>query len=180
MIEEIVIDDGDKKYLYKPPKSKELEKRFKNLITLFKNYQEENDIEGLEVQSNFKLINEINIRVDKRKDYYSIFHKGVRLSEVRKAALIAFWILKFKPFLVASEDGRDYNLNLNCGFAAYIILGAASEWIEIEHHGKKKLKLSDEYLNKFQYALKYWDLSKEAMMLIAETLCFCITDKEEE
>ncbi len=178
MIKRTVGKNNKEIFVYEPPKRNVKEERFKKLVSLFYNYAQDNGIDS-KIECNFKLINEINIRVDKRADYYIIFHKETYLNEVREAALLAFWIIKFKPFLVASEDGNDYNVNINCGFAAYIILGAVSEYIEREYEGKKQLKLSDEYLKKLQYALKYWDLSKEALMLIAETLCGWAKDVQE-
>lgn len=149
---------------------------FRELISIFQKYAKDNDIDMSKVEFDFKLINEVFIRVDKREDYYIIFHNETYLSEVRRVALIAFWILKFKPFLIASEKGRDYNLNINCGFAAYVIFCAVSEDIEREYSGKKIFSIDEEYLEKLKYAFKYWDLSKEALMLIAETLCKCVED----
>ena len=159
--------NGNKIYVYQPPDKADKEKNFNQLVKLFYKFAEAENIEQSKVEFDFKLINEINIRVDKRKDYYIIFHKETYLSEVRESALLAFWILKFKPFLIKSEDGSDNSLNINCGFAEYIILSAVSEYIHRESNGTKIFKVGNEYLDKLGYALKYWDLSKEAMMLIS-------------
>lgn len=180
VIKEVNGKNGNKVYIYQPPERTEKEKCFNQLIKLFYKFADRWKIEESKIEFDFKLINEINIRVDKRKDYYIIFHKETYLSEVRESALLAFWILKFKPFLVKSEDGSDNNLNINCGFAQYIILSAVSEYIHRESNGKKKFKVGKEYLNKLGYALKYWDLSKEAMMLVAETLCVATEDIAED
>ena len=171
MIKETNGKCGKKIYVYEPPKLEEKEKKFKKLIELFYKFAEGEGIDHSKVEFDFKLINELNIRVDKRKDYYIIFHKETYLSEVRESALLAFWILKFKPFLIESKDGRDNSLNINCAFAQYILLSAVSECIHRESNGKEKFKVNDKYLDKLGYAFKYWDLSKEALMLIAETLC---------
>lgn len=165
-------------YVYKDPGNEEKKEFFDGLISVFKRYANDNGIDTSKVEFDFKLINEIFIRVNKREDYYIIFHEETYLSEVRKVALIAFWLLKFKPFLITSDEGRDYNLNINCGFAAYIMLSAVSEDIEREYKGEKILSIDKEYLKKLRYAFKYWDLSKEAVMLIAETLCKCVEDKD--
>lgn len=179
MIKETEGKYGGRIYVYQPPELKEKERRFKQLVKLFYGFAEDNKVDCSKVEFDCKLINEINIRVDKRKDYYIIYHKETYLSEVREAALLAFWILKFKPFLISSDDGKDHSLNINCGFAAYIILSAVSEYIYIESKGKKKFRVSDEYLDKLHYAVKYWDLSKESMMFIAETLCL-VTESVQE
>lgn len=178
MIREKKSEDGEKTYVYQDPPNNVKEEYFHKLVSLFKDYAQTNKIEDANIEFDFKLINEINIRVDKRRDYYIIFHDETHLSEVREAALMAFWILKFKPFLITSEKAKDLNFNVNCGFAAYIILSAVREDIEREYHGKKELSINKDYVKKLQYALKYWDLSKEALMLIAETLCRCVKDKD--
>lgn len=165
-------------YMYQPPKTDELRRLFNELMKDFKSYLESNGLCNEKYEVNIKLINEINVRVDKRKDYYRIFHDK-KLSEVRYAALQSYWILKFKPFLILSEKGSTYNFNINCGFAVYILLGGVSEYIEREYHGKKVLNIDEKYLTKIKYAFKYWDLSKEAIMLIAETLCRSVKDKED-
>lgn len=178
MIKETEGKNGNKIYVYQEPYENKKQDFFNTLINTFTDYAESNDIDISKVEFDFKLINEINIRVDKRRDYYIIFHKETYLNEVRESALIAFWVLKFKPFLIASEKGSDYNLNINCGFAAYIMLSSVSEYIDREFQSKKELYVTEEYLKKLNYALKYWDLSKEALMLIAETLCGSVKDKE--
>lgn len=177
MIKERKGKEDNTIYVYQDPPDEEKKKFFDGLISAFRQYAEDNNIDKEKVEFDFKLINEIFIRVDKREDYYIIFHQETYLSEVRKVALIAFWLLKFKPFLITSENGRDYNLNINCGFAAYIMLSAVSEDIEREYKGEKTFSVDREYLRKLLYAFKYWDLSKEALMLLAETLCKCVEDK---
>ena len=100
MIVEKTGKDNKGIYVYKDPSNEEKKYCFGKLVSAFNNYAESNGINVSKVEFDFKLINEINIRVDKRVDYYIIFHDETHLSEVREAALIAFWILKFKPFLI--------------------------------------------------------------------------------
>ncbi len=171
----MIIEDssvkGEKFYKYQSPSKVEKQLYFNNLVGIFEEYAEAAGIDINEVEFDFKLINEVNIRVDKRKDYYMIFHE-TNLNEVREAALTAFWILKFKPFLIINPSGNQCELNINCGFAAYVILSAAREYILRKYGGDKNFAIDDEeYLQRFRYSLKYWDLSKEALMMIAETLC---------
>lgn len=164
-------NDGKKTYKYQPPSKEEKQQYFQNLVSIFEEYAEAAGIDMNSIEFDFKLMNEVNIRVDKRKDYYMIFHE-TNLNEVREAALTAFWILKFKPFLITDPRGEQCELNVNCGFAAYVILSAAREYISRKYGGDKTFSIDDEgYLQRFKYSLKYWDLSKEALMMLAETLC---------
>ena len=180
MIEKSEGKNGNIIYMYKQPDISVQKDFFDMIISSVADYADLNDIDQNKIQFNFKLINEIFIRVDKRKDYYIIFHHETYLNEVREAALIAFWILKFKPFSMTSENGNDYNLNINCGFAAYIIFCAVSEYANITYNGNKEFFVTEEYIEKIMYALKYWDLSKEALMLVAETLCGSIKDTDND
>lgn len=171
MIVEFIHGDGTKTYKYQAPSKEQKLLYFQNLVSVFEEYAEAAGIDMETVEFDFKLMNEVNIRVDKRKDYYIIFHE-TNLNEVREAALTAFWILKFKPFLIANPIENQCELNINCGFAAYVILSAAREYISIKYGGDKTFAIYDEeYLQRFRYSLKYWDLSKESLMMIAETLC---------
>lgn len=171
MIVESYDEDGNRQYEYKVPSKEYKKKYFDDLIEMFEDYTESKDFDAESVEYDFELINEIYIRVDKRKDYYWIFHK-TKLNEIREAALTAFWILKFKPFLIIDQEKCRMEFNVNTGFAAYIILSAAGEYISRIYGEGKTFEIKDEeFLTRFRYSLKYWDLSKESLMMIAESLC---------
>lgn len=171
MIVAVSLENGAMTYKYKAPSKNDKMLYFKNLVSVFEQYAQTANIDMETIDFDFKLMNEVNIRVDKRKDYYIIFH-DTYLNEVREAALTAFWILKFKPFLITKHAEEQRELNINCGFAAYLILSAVREYIYRKYGGDKTFRIDDEeYLQRFRYSLKYWDLSKESMMMIAETLC---------
>lgn len=180
MIIETYDEDGNKQYEYKVPSKEDKKKYFNDLIETFEDYADSINFDVEAVEYDFELINEIYIRVDKRKDYYMIFH-GTKLNEIREAALTAFWILKFNPFLVVGKERGNDQLNINSGFAAYVILSVAGEYIERKHGSGKSFEIRDkEFLSRFKYSLKYWDLSKESLMMIAESLCEnTIYDKKE-
>lgn len=171
MIEEIQKENGKNIYKYKEPSREEKFEYLADMSEIFYDYLDSLEFDKQKVTLDYKLINEVFIRIDKRKDYFLIYHDQTYINEVREAALQAYWILKFKPFTINSSEQVDYNLNINCGFAAYVIFCAIDEFIKRQTKGKQRLQLSDEYIEKFKYALKFWDIGKEAMMLIAETLC---------
>jgi hypothetical protein len=43
------------------------------------------------------------IRVDKRRFYFSVFH-GMDINDCKKAALFAYWIIKFRPITITSPE----------------------------------------------------------------------------
>ncbi len=173
MIEEFQKEDGSRVYKYKGPDTKYRFDYVAGISAIFDDYVEANGFAKDHISQDMGLLVQICLRVDKRKDYFLIYHDETYLNEVRESALLAYWILKFKPFLYSDEGeySDKNNHNINCGFAAYIILSAVEECIKRKTNNKSGLKLSDAYLDKFKYALKFWDIGKEAMMLIAETLC---------
>ena len=75
--------------------------------------------------------------------------------------------MKFKPVRVVNIENNEtiekYN-HINEMFAAFLIFST------IREKTGKNIKLSDEYVKELMYAFKYWDISKEALILIAETL----------
>lgn len=180
MIVEVTNDAGTRTFKYQPPSKLQKMMYFEGLVGLFEEYAETSQIDMETIEFDFKLMNEIYIRVDKRKDYYLLFHE-THLNEVREAALTAFWILKFKPFLITKQSKDQCELNINCGFAAYVILSAVREYISRKYGEDNTFAIYDEeYLTRFQYSLKYWDLSKESLMMIAESLCEKTVHKKDE
>lgn len=171
MIEELQKENGKKIYKYKTPDKKVIFNYIADISDVFDDYIESIEFDKDKIHRNYKLINEVFIRIDKRKDYFVIYHDETYVNEIRESALLAYWILKFKPFTLDAEKESDYNLDINCGFAIYIMFSAIEECIKRKTQGKQKLELSAEYIVKLKYAIKFWDISKEAMMLIAETLC---------
>jgi hypothetical protein len=171
LIEEIQKDNGKKIYKYKEPSCEEKFAYLTNISDIFYDYLESLGFDKDKVSADYRLISEVFIRVDKRKDYFVIYHDETYINAVREAALLAYWILKFKPFMITSANESDYNVNINCGFAAYVIFCAVDECVRRRTQGKQSIELSEDYIEKFKYALKFWDIGKEAMMLIAETLC---------
>ncbi len=153
--------------MYVSPPDGVLFKEYSILINKFYDYAKANHIDRESIKINDKLLGDILVRVDKRQDYFLIYHDA-HINEFKKSALIAYWIIKFHPFFILDESGEKSRLNVNEGFAAFLCLGSISEYYR---RNKIEFKLSEEYRDKLMYALKYWDLSKESFMLIVETLC---------
>jgi hypothetical protein len=112
-----------------------------------------------------KLVYEIIERVEQRRVYFHIFHKDIKgMGEANECALYCFWILKLMPFHYA-DDAANGKINqaLALDFMVSTLKGAAEKEKKVLQITKKK------YENLF-YAFCYRDLSKEAIMALAETL----------
>ena len=89
-------DDPGRDLLY--DMASELLETVKEYVNLIK------DLGYKELSCNFSLLLESIVRVDKRKDYFMIFHDDTDINENRISALQAYWIVKFKPFLIRSLE----------------------------------------------------------------------------
>lgn len=155
---------------YAPLPKKTVHKKTNKLVKEFIKYAKSQNLSRKEVKIQRDLLPYVIVRVDKRKKYFLTFHEGTKINEIKQAALTAYWILKFRPFRFYSSDpARAHkNFRLNEGFALFYILSACMQ------RAKKKgfvpteptKKLTDEIM----YGFTYWDLSKEAVILIAETI----------
>lgn len=114
------------------------------------------------------LIHNAVIRVDKRICYFGIFNR-IQPNEIKVAALYAYWILKFRPFMVDGSLLLEKELEtINERFAFFLILGACKA---IASRRKLSAKAISEGLRKeVIYAFQYQDLSKEAVIKIAEMI----------
>jgi len=106
---------------------------------------------------------EIIERVEKRRIYFHIFHNGMKLGELNEFALYCYWILKLTPFRCQSIQNNE----LNAKIALKLFLNAVRT-IAIER--KSHVNLKTEIIQELYYSFRYRDLSKEAIMNLAESL----------
>ena len=113
-------------------------------------------------------------RIEQRRDYYLYFHSRpcnpMKMSETKQAALLAFWVIKYKP-LTLSDDNDDtfakHDATLNELFAVFIIHSIATE-LSVR-------KDIDSYFNhnvlrNMAYNFAHRDLSKEAIIFYINAL----------
>lgn len=116
-------------------------------------------------------VNEYNLmevveRVSKRKYYYKVFHGIDHLSEFKEVALICFWICKLKPFVVLKPESA-LCASTNELFSVHLViclLEACKEYADNFHYPDKVT------IKNIVYALKYQDLTKEAIIQYTECL----------
>jgi len=103
-------------------------------------------------------------RVEKRRVYLGIFHK-IKMSEKYEAALYCFWIIKLSPFF--DINNRENNINIR--FAAYLFLEIIGK-VGRKEYPMQQIKFGKEHVEGLIYPFSYWDISKEAMMMLADLL----------
>ena len=109
-----------------------------------------------------KVLFDIIERVEKRRVYFRVFH-GITMSERNETALYCFWIVKRTPFSCA----KDPDHRINAYFASFLFLRM------LYNTGRKTqhpITVDAKYAENLIYAFLYRDLSKEAVMAMAESL----------
>jgi hypothetical protein len=104
-------------------------------------------------------------RVEKRRVYFHVFHNGFRMGELNEGALMCFWIIKLHPFSHPRISAESLN-----AFLALVVLANTLKYVAPKLN--KQVHLSQEAAASAYYAFRYRDLSKEAIMLLAESLIY--------
>jgi len=112
---------------------------------------------------------EVISRVDKREAYYHIFHDGMAVCEYKFIALMCFWLINLKPFMVVKSDINIYNFP-NELFAYFLILSTFRKIFEQEHPTEKFKEPSEKQVQDIIYTFKYCDITREGMIFFVETL----------
>jgi hypothetical protein len=127
------------------------------------NFSSQTGINGITIyqQSLYEMIE----RIEKRRVYFYIFYEGCRLGELNEGALMCFWILKLTPFYHSNIP--TYTLNANIALCVFRNM--------LEYIAKligKKVNMTEQIINDLFYSFCYRDLSKESIMLLAESLLY--------
>jgi hypothetical protein len=105
--------------------------------------------------------------VEKRRLYFHVFHVGMEMGELNEACLHCFWILKLYPFFDVAYPDMDMNW-----FFALEIFTNAITYTANKRDPKEKANFGPDIMKHLQHAFRFRDLSKEAMMALAESLIF--------
>jgi len=120
--------------------------------------------------ANWLKINEAIVRTYRREEFYNIYHKS-RMSEIKLMAVLAFWIIKYKPFC-SKEINKDHvSENINEYVAInLILLMVCATWRK--NNMNRNIIITHEGYKQLVYRFKNWDLSKESLMTLADFLYY--------
>jgi hypothetical protein len=134
------------------------------LLSKFKFYlQDFEATQGLAgIKSDNTVMVEICERIEKRRVYFHIFY-NCKMGELNEGSLMCFWIIKLMPF-----SHNDISANeLNAKIALYLLNNM------LLYHAKKngkKINISDTINKDLFYSFRFRDISKEAIMALAESM----------
>jgi hypothetical protein len=113
---------------------------------------------------------EIFTRIEKRRVYFHVYHNGMEMGELNEGALFCFWILKLTPFKM--EGMATSLLNTKIAYIAFVNLVhyIANKTNKKAGTGSKlHVNMRSKLMRDMLYTFQYRDLSKEAIMAMAES-----------
>ena len=128
-----------------------------------------------DVKCSKERLREVIDMVERRRVYFHVFHirkdgSPMEMGELNEACLYCFWILKRYPFFDGSNPERDVNLILASELFKYGVSFTAIKRRELGC--KENVNLRPHIEKHLSHAFKFRDLSKEALMVIAESLIY--------
>jgi hypothetical protein len=117
-----------------------------------------------DIISNMNILYEVAERIEKRRIYFHIFYDR-NMNELNEASLLCFWILKLHPF---SSESVQSDI-LNAKIALYLFLTTVSYTATANN---KHMNRDDKLVGNLYYSFRFRDLSKEAVMALAESLIY--------
>ena len=150
------------------------------ILGSFQKFAKENNIAEDDYQVNVPLMGNVIRKTRRRLAQFEVFHdfgSSELPSELKEVALLAFWIIKLRPFTLLVErpiapnpDNNDFlRKPINEAFARALIFMAlervlAEDNLTIECDGNLKKSMD--------YAFRFWDFTKEAFILFVEGIYY--------
>jgi hypothetical protein len=104
-------------------------------------------------------------RIEKRRIYFHIFYNGCELGELNEGSLMCFWILKLMPFTSSKITTGALNARIALSIFFKTLFYVAKT-------KNKKVNSTKQITDDLFYAFRFRDLSKEAIMALAESMIY--------
>lgn len=163
-----------KNFKYQPLKEDELLIRWEKHKKIIESFIKENQFDCEKIYINEKAVMAVIAKVDQRRKYFEYFH-GLRMSEYKEGALICFWYVKLHPICAVSKDILQNDMkvfnSINEKLAVYYLLVTLKSMLKQQGMSTEKVdSLPRVYLKELMYSFTYRDLSKEALILLIESM----------
>jgi hypothetical protein len=117
-------------------------------------------------------------RVDKRVHYFEVFHPRMPyINECKRAALVAYWFLKFRPVKITDpgfiNQKEGYNSSVNEYFAIHYLLSELNAAERIKHWDGTDgvdFDFSHPYVRKLAYSFRYRNFTIDSMIVMADSI----------
>ena len=159
-------------FKYSPLKNEEFQMLWNKHIDVINGFIQRNHYDAEILYIDERTIMEIIGKVDQRKKYFQYFH-SLDMSEFKEVSLICFWYIKLKPICISNVDLRnkgDFEA-INEKLALYYLLSTYRKMLKDQKMSTDALDhLPTEYLQELIYSFRYRDISKEAFILLVESI----------
>lgn len=161
-------------FRYQPLTQEELRSVWEKHKVIIESFIKHNGYDSAKVYINENTVMAIVAKVHQRREYFEYFH-GLDMSECKEAALICFWYIKLRPLCaISKQEGEecaevfDY---INEKLAIYYIIVILRGMLQGRGGSTERLdKIPQNYLRELAYSFKYRDISKEALILLVESM----------
>lgn len=134
--------------------------------------QKDLSLNAYNIEINYPLLCTVFIRVDERADYFMYFHSRedvMHMSRGKEIALLAFWITKYKPFrLQTQEQEADFFRNYRCSINEVIAVMLIVSYL-CKEDATLKANFTEKRINTLIYDMFNRDISKEALIMYVES-----------
>jgi hypothetical protein len=119
---------------------------------------------------------DVIIRVDKRRHYFSVFHGGLDINDCKKAALFAYWLVKFRPIKITDRryvNKVGYNTHVNELFAIHYLLSMLCKEKRVllwDGSSGAHVTLEHPYIQKLRYSFRFRNFTIDSMIVLADTI----------
>ena len=108
---------------------------------------------------------EICDRIEKRRVYFHVFYNCCKMGELNEGSLMCFWIIKLMPFSHKKIPANE----LNAKIALYLLNNMI---IYYARKHNKSVNISTSLYKNIYYSFRFRDISKEAIMVLAESMIY--------
>ena len=115
-----------------------------------------------DIDTSDSAIIEIWERIEKRRVYFHIFY-NCKMGEINEGSLMCFWIKKLMPFSHKTIPANELNAKIALYLLNNVLLYNAKK-------NRKKVNISDSLTQSLYYSFRFRDISKEAIMALAESM----------
>jgi hypothetical protein len=133
------------------------------IVEYLSDFSEKMGISGISARET--VILQIFDRIEKRRVYFHIFYNGCVMGELNEGALMCFWIAKLQPFY--DKNKKIPSNELNSKIALYLFNKTLSFSAAKMN---KRNGLTEKTARDLYYSFRFRDISKEAVMLLAESM----------
>lgn len=171
--------ESSKEKHYKPLDEKCWHSEISNFKCLVANFMESNGYSKDSVSIFETEVFQIITKVHQRKKYFEYFHH-LNISDFKELALYCFWIIKIKPLHYDDNNATDQEKivfkSINEKFALFYIIKTFRSLAGNDSNKQKRINafFTEQYMYELIYSFTYRDISKEALILLVETMALAL------